>query len=438
MKDQCKLLNDCIDKNIPVYMLEGRDLCAVEILKTASKIYKEHGCSKEYLYDFQNVIRGFVECTFEHSESMDLPDLDGDPKRNKVFLHNCLRADIPVIVFQGTDSCTIDILKAARSIYENYEKNNKEQIQELFGFKSNVAEDVDKLIYEFKIYQQSNIGTLKTPDLSPVEKEIILEEMESHNPIEIADFKCKLEERGFIKIDSSLVQDGTYILTNDKEVNSIVAKHGEYEFAINYGREKDVTSYYIFSNNPKYPEKVPDYHYFKACFADIMQLSSSNKNSPLANLISQYKDLGYNSIVENLHDKTEQFNLNLELAPWLPIEMPDIEICKSGAKTLHANMVLIHEKGEAKVKFDNLYIRDKSTSSIEPLYLNSFLHFPEKIEIKQIPASDMQRLLSGGKIDIKDTNNQLHPVCLHKMNRDNSWCIRDVIKVNTPDKQACM
>lgn len=271
MKDQRKLLNDCINKNIPLYMLQGTDPCAVDILKTASLIYKQQDCSVEFLYDFQNVIRGFHGYQQDSPNGMDLPTLYHETEIQKRNLFACLKNEIPVIVFQGTDACAVDILKAASLIYKNSGIDKDEEL----------SKELNDLISNFESYQKENISTTKIPSLSPVEKDIIKEEMESHNPVEISDFKNKLASAGFIQINDNIVQNGTYILTNDEEVNSIVAKHGDYELAINYGREKEQISYFIFSNDPKYPEKVPDYLSFKACFVDIMQQHTLNdlKNS---------------------------------------------------------------------------------------------------------------------------------------------------------------
>ena len=46
MKDQRKLLNSCLNNEIPAVVFQGTDICAVEILKAAQDIYRKHGCSE--------------------------------------------------------------------------------------------------------------------------------------------------------------------------------------------------------------------------------------------------------------------------------------------------------------------------------------------------------------------------------------------------------
>lgn len=56
MKDQIKLLRDCFYKDIPAVVFQGTDSCAPEILEAAKEIYRSHGCSEEFLYDWQLLI----------------------------------------------------------------------------------------------------------------------------------------------------------------------------------------------------------------------------------------------------------------------------------------------------------------------------------------------------------------------------------------------
>ena len=48
MKDQVKLLRDCIHKDIPAVVFQGDDSCAPEILEAAKEIYRRHGCVRAY------------------------------------------------------------------------------------------------------------------------------------------------------------------------------------------------------------------------------------------------------------------------------------------------------------------------------------------------------------------------------------------------------
>ena len=56
MKDQLALLRKCGVNQIPASVFQGDDSCTVEVLQAASEIYRRHGASREFLYDFQNVI----------------------------------------------------------------------------------------------------------------------------------------------------------------------------------------------------------------------------------------------------------------------------------------------------------------------------------------------------------------------------------------------
>lgn len=49
MKDQLRLLRDCINNDRPAVVFQGDDFCAPEILEAAKEIYRKHGCSEEFL-----------------------------------------------------------------------------------------------------------------------------------------------------------------------------------------------------------------------------------------------------------------------------------------------------------------------------------------------------------------------------------------------------
>lgn len=56
MKDQLRLLRDCINNDRPAVVFQGDDFCAPEILEAAKEIYRKHGCSEEFLFDWQLLI----------------------------------------------------------------------------------------------------------------------------------------------------------------------------------------------------------------------------------------------------------------------------------------------------------------------------------------------------------------------------------------------
>lgn len=52
MKDQLALLRKCVVNQIPATVFQGDDTCTVEVLEAAIEIYRRHGASREFLYDF--------------------------------------------------------------------------------------------------------------------------------------------------------------------------------------------------------------------------------------------------------------------------------------------------------------------------------------------------------------------------------------------------
>ncbi len=75
MKDQVKLLRDCIHKDIPAVVFQSDDSCAPEILEAAKEIYRRHGCSEEFLYDWQLLINEVRAYQKESPQTVKLPKL---------------------------------------------------------------------------------------------------------------------------------------------------------------------------------------------------------------------------------------------------------------------------------------------------------------------------------------------------------------------------
>lgn len=75
MKDQCKLLRSCINNDIPACVLQGDDSCMAEILEAALSIYKRHGCTIEFLYDFRLLINEVKAYQAENPNAIKLPKL---------------------------------------------------------------------------------------------------------------------------------------------------------------------------------------------------------------------------------------------------------------------------------------------------------------------------------------------------------------------------
>lgn len=89
MKDQIRLLRDCFHNEIPAVVFQGNDSCAGEILEAAKEIYQKHGCSQEFLYDWQMLINEVKAYQQESPEQVQLPQLT-IPKQN-LFGKKCSR-----------------------------------------------------------------------------------------------------------------------------------------------------------------------------------------------------------------------------------------------------------------------------------------------------------------------------------------------------------
>lgn len=75
MRDQLYLLRDCINNERPAVIFQGNDLCAPEILEAAKEIYRKHGCSEEFLFDWQLLINEVKAYQHESPETVKLPKL---------------------------------------------------------------------------------------------------------------------------------------------------------------------------------------------------------------------------------------------------------------------------------------------------------------------------------------------------------------------------
>lgn len=164
MKDQRLLLRKCQVNEIPAIIFQGTDPCAVKILKSAEEIYKKNGCSMEFLYDFNRLTKDFEDYSNENKKNLTNPTLEACT--DKQVLNECIYKEIPVIVFQGTDSHALDILLNAKNIYE---KN---------GCTYDFLSGYESFINTFDEYKNSHISVIKTPGLSESEKVFVREDMD--------------------------------------------------------------------------------------------------------------------------------------------------------------------------------------------------------------------------------------------------------------------
>ena len=210
-------------------------------------------------------------------------------KDQKELLKKCLVNDIPAIVFQGSDSCAVEILQAAENIY----RKNGCSPEFLIDFHENVVEN-------FRAYQLENSIATKLPDLTTSEKEafyILQEKEEAYFPIHIKDFEQHLKDYGFTRTYENTTSYGKYLLLKEKDYIGITGNNGNYDFAINYSKESNQISYFVFSDDPNYPERIGDYNSLKTCFSDIMSRHPlKEEKNELFTVIENYHQMGYDDI----------------------------------------------------------------------------------------------------------------------------------------------
>ncbi len=164
MKDQRLLLRKCQSNGIPAVVFQGTDPCAAGILRSAEEIYKKSGCIMEFLYDFDKLAKDFEVYSNENKRELAVPALE--EYTDKQILNEAIYNDVPVVVFQGTDSCVSDILSSARDIY----RQSGCMPEFLTGFES--------YINTFVEYKNAHTGSMKLPSLSESEKAFVREDMD--------------------------------------------------------------------------------------------------------------------------------------------------------------------------------------------------------------------------------------------------------------------
>ena len=306
-------------------------------------------------------------------------------KDQKSLLAKCLHNDIPAIVFQGSDSCAMEILQAAEKIYSK----NGCSPEFLKDFHENVVEN-------FKAYQQENQSEIKLPDLTPSEKEafyIFQEKKFTDFPAPIKDFERYLKGNGFSQINENTVSHGKYIICDEKEWNGITAQNGDYNFAINHNKETEQISYFLFSNDRNYPERIGDYNSLKACFFDIMAKHPlfAQKTS-LIPIIEAYRNTGYKDIANAI----ERYSINIEttfISGESKYTIKDIEIQSCGAKRMTVDLTISQKDNKPITETHNYRILDKSTGRVEPLNVGN-------IDLEKQSPEALKKLLSGQQTEI--------------------------------------
>ncbi|MFV0398393.1 MAG: hypothetical protein ACK5JU_10345 [Bacteroidales bacterium] len=74
MKDQQRLVRKCLDNDVPVFVLCGTDINAVDTMESYYSFAEKNGCSKEFLDDLRLLINDFKKFQEEEPEKVRLPD----------------------------------------------------------------------------------------------------------------------------------------------------------------------------------------------------------------------------------------------------------------------------------------------------------------------------------------------------------------------------
>jgi len=74
-KDQRRLLNRCVENEIPVFVLTGTDACALTALMAYAAEARSLGCNQEFIKDLEgNVIPDFRDFQIQEKEKVKIPD----------------------------------------------------------------------------------------------------------------------------------------------------------------------------------------------------------------------------------------------------------------------------------------------------------------------------------------------------------------------------
>ncbi|MBQ8501564.1 MAG: hypothetical protein IJ494_04540 [Bacteroides sp.] len=74
-KDQRRLLNRCVENEIPVFVLTGTDRCALAALRAYAEEARRLGCTTDFIDDLEgNILPDFRDFQMQEPEKVKLPD----------------------------------------------------------------------------------------------------------------------------------------------------------------------------------------------------------------------------------------------------------------------------------------------------------------------------------------------------------------------------
>jgi hypothetical protein len=75
MKDQRRLLNKCIEEEIPFMVISGKDICSVPTLVKYLEEAKKQKCDPEFIADFSLLLNDFIQFQKQEPEKIEKPNL---------------------------------------------------------------------------------------------------------------------------------------------------------------------------------------------------------------------------------------------------------------------------------------------------------------------------------------------------------------------------
>lgn len=172
-------------------------------------------------------------------------------------------------------------------------------------------------------------------------------------------------------------------------------------------KESNQISYFVFSDDPSYPERIGDYNSLKTCFSDIMSRHPlKEETNELFTVVENYHKMGYDDISQALTQYASAID-NFCTNAQSKYIIEGVSICKTDSRQLKGN-ITITPKGNIPVsQITDFQIKDKSTGKTEPLNIGS-------INLEKQSPETIKKLLSGHKVEMTNKSGANSLVSLNK------------------------
>lgn len=143
-------------------------------------------------------------------------------------------------------------------------------------------------------------------------------------------------------------------------------------------------------------------------------------------IINKYENLGYTSLSETIKKYFPSYEKAKQTGGIANYKIKEVEIQSSGSRSLFGS-IIINQEG-ISIDNESLYIKDRSIGTSDKIYLTG-------INILEIPAGDIHKLLSGGKVKTSKAGNETY-----KLNKNLfGWELkREIIPFHSSEAQASM